>query len=135
MMNSIEAVNIYMLLLGIGMFTTGIAELIKPVKLYNSWNRWIKNRWFFLHGLFLIVLGFTLVMYKGHLSAIVFFFGCTALLSGPFILIYPEKMRQFYSAMVSDMEWEQIEKLVYCDGAMRISLGSFMIYCYINSFI
>jgi uncharacterized membrane protein HdeD (DUF308 family) len=128
-----EKINLYMLILGTGLVAAGVAEMINPRKLYGCWNRWINHRLFFFHGIFLIILGFPLIFYKGYLSLVVFLFGCFALFTGPFIIIYPEKLRKFYSSLVSGMEGENIEKLVSYDGALRISAGTFLIYCYLKS--
>jgi hypothetical protein len=130
-----EKINLYIFILGTGLIVAGLAEVTNPRKFYSYWSRWINHRLFFLHGIFLIILGFPLVFYKGYLSLVVYIFGCTALFTGPFIIIYPEKLREFYSSLVLEMEWENLEKLVYSDGALRISLGVFLIYCYLNTII
>jgi len=74
----------------------GIAELTAPSMMYGFWRKWVSSRFFFIHGMLLIVAGFPLTVYKGEFSGVLFIIGLVIVLSGPFVLIYPEKIKKSF---------------------------------------
>ena len=81
------------------------------------------HRFFPVHGLILIVAGMPLTVYSGTFSTFIFVFGVTVVLTGPFILLYPEKVRaSFKEAAV--LEGENFRSyLVRFDAIVRLFCG------------
>ncbi|MCU0846523.1 MAG: hypothetical protein MUD12_01385 [Spirochaetes bacterium] len=122
-----EALYIYVLSLGIFLIVLGVVEIIAPLKVFEIWTKWVSRKEFFMHGLILIVGGFPLTVYNGALSGLIFFMGLVPVLIGPFILFYPEKVKNVFlemsSEMSSDSEKSSIKKIILFDAGIRISIG------------
>lgn len=121
---------VYVLILGIILVCIGGVEALVPLKAFRLWKKWVSQKLFFLHGLLLIIAGFPLTIYQGRLSTILFIFGLLAVLTGPFVLIYPEKIRQMFLAMAEEIEDHSIKKIVYAEGFLRIAAGVICIISY-----
>jgi hypothetical protein len=121
---------IYVLILGIVFTLMGIIEVIVPLKTFGFWKKWVSGKLFFLHGLLIIAAGFPLTIYKGPLSPVLFIFGLIAVLTGPFVLIYPEKIRQMFMAMAKETRDADMNKIIYVEGFLRISAGIICIISY-----
>ena len=117
---------LYLLIMGASIFILGLLEIINPRKVYSTWAKWFHSKFFFLHGIFLIITGLPLTLYNGPLSTPVFIFGIFLCLIGPFMLLYPEKFRGMYSQMEQNLDAEDLHKMVYFDGALRIAAGGFL---------
>ncbi len=113
----------YLLVLGIVLVVAGTLEVSIPLRAFAFWRRWSSSRYFFLHGMLLIAGGFPLTLYHGPLSWIVFAMGLLAALTGPFVLIYPEKFRMMFSMVTNEMKDAGIKKMVYIEGLLRIVAG------------
>jgi hypothetical protein len=124
----------FIFLLASVQFLTGLTELIAPVMSYGFWKRWVRNRYFYIHGLFLIAAGFPLTIYKGYFSGILFVIGLIIVLTGPFILIYPEKIKEVFYEAERDMNPDSIKKLIYFDSAMRISFAVILYISFYRTF-
>lgn len=116
-------ISLYIFFLGIFLVLIGAAELAMPLRAFGLWKTWVRKKYFFLHGSLLIAGGFPLTIYKGPLSTIIFIFGIAAVLIGPFVLIYPEKIRQMFQAMSEEMKDGDIKKTIYIEGSLRIAAG------------
>ena len=112
----------------------GLTELIAPAGSYRLWKRWTWNRFFYIHGIFLIAAGFPLTIYKGHFSGILFVIGLIIVLTGPFVLIYPEKIRGVFSEAEKEMKPESIKQLIYFDSAMRICFAAILYISFYRTF-
>jgi hypothetical protein len=126
-----QAVNIYVLLLGIALILIGTVELSAPLRIFKLWKQWISKRLFPLHGALLILLGIPLTMYRGPLSEIIFIIGAVLALSGPFILIYPEKIRTMFNSISEEMNDAGVRRIIYIDALLRILAGVLFVACYI----
>ena len=109
----------------------GAVELVVPPRAFGLWKSWVFNRYFFLHGSLLIAGGFPLTIYEGPLSTIIFIFGIIAVLTGPFVLIYPDKIRHMFQAMSEEMKDGDIKKVIYIEGSLRIAAGAVCVASYL----
>lgn len=112
----------------------GLTEMIVPVRSYRLWERWVQNRYFFVHGFFLITAGFPLTIYKGYFSGILFAIGLIIVLTGPFVLIYPEKIREIFAEAEKDFNEKSIKKLIFFDASMRLIFSFILFASFYNTF-
>jgi uncharacterized protein YjeT (DUF2065 family) len=70
-------------------------------------------------------------MYRGPLSEIIFIIGAVLALSGPFILIYPEKIRTMFNSISEEMDDAGVRRIIYIDALLRILAGVLFVACYI----
>lgn len=122
-------ISLYVLILGTVFTAMGSAELTFRERAFRFWMGWFAHRLFFLHGAVLIALGFPLTFYDGKWSAFVFIVGLIMVLTGPFMLIYPEKIRESFSEISSEAGEESLRGLVVFDAAVRVVVGLLFIYC------
>lgn len=115
---------LYVLILGIILAIIGGMEIIAPQKAFTIWRRWVSHRLFFLHGSLLIIAGFPLTIYNGPLATVIFIIGLFAVLTGPFVLIYPDTIRQMFRAMAEEIKDGDIKKIIFTEGALRIAAGA-----------
>jgi len=116
-------IHYYILALGILLVLAGALEVSLPLRAFALWWRWSSSRFFFVHGILLIAAGFPLTLYDGPLSGVIFVMGLLAALSGPFVLIYPGKLRMMFESLAVEMKDESIKKMVYIEGSVRIAAG------------
>lgn len=112
----------------------GLTELIAPVLSYGLWKKWVGNHYFFVHGFFLIAAGFPLTIYRGYFSGILFAIGLIIVLTGPFVLIYPEKIRALFSEAEKDLNQKSIKNLIYFDAAMRVVFSLILFVSFYRTF-
>jgi len=124
-------ISLYIFSLGLFLIIMGAVELAMPQGAFRLWKSWVFKRYFFLHGALLIAGGFPLTIYKGPLSSIIFIFGIFAVLIGPFVLIYPEKIRNMFQAMSEEMKDGDIKKTIYIEGSLRIAAGAVCVASYL----
>jgi hypothetical protein len=116
-------IQLYILIAGIVLVIMGTAELIMPLRAFAFWRSWISKKQFFLHGLLLIAAGFPLTIYTGPLSTVIFIMGLLAVLSGPFVLLYSNKIRTLFEALSHDIQESQVKKMICVEGSLRIAAG------------
>jgi hypothetical protein len=112
----------------------GALELFLREQSYRFWMRWFNNRFFFLHGIILVALGFPLTFYNGQWSTFVFIVGLFMVVTGPFVIIYPEKIRESFSEISLEMGEEAVKWLVLFDSAVRLVIGIVLLYCALVSY-
>ncbi len=122
-----ELIKFYVLLLGGFLLIIGFLEFLFPNRAFRSWESWVSHRMFYLHGILLIAAGFPLTVYRGAFSSIIFFIGLFMVLSGPFILFYPEKIKGSFRSLQDELVEKGIKKIMFFDAAMRLAAGSLMI--------
>ena len=127
-----QIINQYVFILGIVLTVMGIIELLIPIRIFNLWEKWVSHKLFFLHGLLLILLGFPLTLYKNLLNLFIaksiFGIGVIAVLMGPFILFYPEKIRGIFLKISGEVEKKAARRIIYLDAIIRISVGLLFVY-------
>lgn len=102
-----------------------------PLRTFNMWRLWILNRFFPLHGFALICIGFPLTVYRGYLSSIIFYIGLFIVLTGPFVIIYPEKIRRAFDNSNDFFKERDIRIMIYLDALFRSGAGLiFLISCW-----
>jgi len=126
-------INFFVLIFGIIQLLISIMEFVFPGRSFRLWNFWISNRFFPVHGAFLIFTGFPLIMYKGYLSSIIFYIGLVVVLSGPFVLIYPEKIREAFSFSSETFKEQNLKKIVRFDAFVRLITSVILIFSYCKS--
>jgi hypothetical protein len=123
--------ELYMIIFGIFQIIAGLFELILPVRLFKIWRTWILSKYFPLHGIFLIAGGFPLLVFKGYLTGIIFWIGIFMVLTGPFLLIYPEKIRDVFKTAENDFTPRDLRIMVYVDSVIRLAAGIIVaVACY-----
>ncbi|MBN1496375.1 MAG: hypothetical protein JXA07_06375 [Spirochaetes bacterium] len=123
-------IRVYLLIFGIFFIIFGLLDLTVPKRIFSIWHSWSGNRFFLLHGLLLIAAGLPLTAYKGRFSTFIFIVGIIMVLSGPFIVIYPEKFKQMFQAASNEFNGTNINRLMYIEGAVRIVAGSVCVAAY-----
>lgn len=127
-----QIINQYVFTLGTILTGIGIIELIIPLRIFNLWERWVSHRLFFLHGLLLILLGFPLTLYQNLFNSFIdksiFGIGLIAVLAGPFLLLYPEKIRVTFQKISGEIENKAVKRIIYLDAIIRIPVGLLFIY-------
>lgn len=121
----------YIMILGTGFLAIGLAEFVMPVKIFMIWKKWVNHKMFPVHGLFLILVGFPLTIYSGPISWVIFSIGLIIVFTGPFILLYPERMRMVFGSIQTAPDDEKsVKKIMYLDGVTRLVLGFTLAACY-----
>lgn len=119
--------NIYIMAFGIVLLLMGTLEVAAPLRVLALWRRWIAHRLFFLHGGMLIAAGLPLTCAGGSAAGcILFSFGLLLVFTGPFILIYADRVRVMFLSATSDMAASAGRRLIFIDAALRIAAGLFM---------
>ena len=126
-------INYFIALFGSIQLIISVAEFIFPERSFLAWRIWISSRYFPLHGAALILTGFPLTIYSGYLSSVIFFIGIVVVLTGPFILIYPEKIREAFDYSAGIFEQKNIKKIIRFDSAVRLATGIVLIVSYYKS--
>lgn len=114
--------------------TIGLAELIAPARMYRFWKKLISSRYFFIHGFLLIAVGFPLTLYNGELSGILFYIGIFIVLAGPFVIIYPDKLKNSFYEAELEMKPESLVKVIYFESFTRIVFSSILFFSYYKTF-
>ncbi len=117
-------VEIYIAAAGIMLILMAVFEFFRPERAFYFFQRYVFYRYFPLHGLFLIAAGFPMILYRGTLSNIIFVIGVITILTGPFILFYPEKIRNLFAGITEEMGHAEIRRLIYADASLRLLLGA-----------
>ena len=129
-MNNI--LEIYILVFGIISTIMALIEYATPERTLHFWNLWSSNPYYRFHGLFLIITGFPLTVAKGQLSTPLFLAGIFFVLTGPFVLIYPEKFSKNYNIILEEKGKSGIDKLIIFDALFKAIIG---ILCILHYFL
>lgn len=125
--------NLYLLLFGAFQVIAGLCEFIIPYKSYYLWKKWVFHRLFPFHGILLIAAGFPFIIYKGFFSVIIFWIGVFMAITGPFLLFYPEKIRNAFITVENDFKTKDIKIMIYVDASLRFAAGIITLAAYIKS--
>jgi uncharacterized protein YjeT (DUF2065 family) len=120
-------IEIYVIILGAVQVIIGLVELLAPARAYAFWIAWVSHRYFRFHGLGLIAIGLPLVIYTGRLSAAIFIIGIIMILTGPFLLIYPEKIGVVFNSVSEETGERGQLRLIYGEAILRIAVGALFI--------
>ncbi|HNU92318.1 MAG TPA: hypothetical protein PKO25_10650 [Spirochaetota bacterium] len=123
--------DLYIFIFGGLLVLMGCIEAIVPAKSLALWRRWISHRLFFLHGAMLIVAGLPLTCAGGSsVGCIVFWLGVVMVFTGPFILLYADRVRSLFLSTVDELRPASARRLILIDAALRATLGLFMVFSY-----
>jgi len=121
----------FLIIAGSAQIIIASIEFFSPLRAFLMWKEWVSSRYFPVHGLALIFIGLPLTVFKGYLSSIIFFIGLIVVFTGPFILIYPEKIRSVFSNSEDMIKDKDIKMMIYLDAFFRLSTGViFLISCW-----
>ncbi len=121
----------FLIVIGSAQVVLALIEIFSPPRSFQMWKKWVSVRFFPVHGFVLILTGFPLTFYKGYLSSIIFYIGLLIVFMGPFILIYPEKIRKVFDDSENVFNEKDIKLMIYFDAFFRFSTGIiFLISCW-----
>ncbi|HOK03433.1 MAG TPA: hypothetical protein PKX79_13135 [Spirochaetota bacterium] len=109
-------------------------EFFFPLKSFELWKRWVFSKFFPSHGIVLIFIGIVLSLYKGYMSRIIFYIGLIIALTGPLLLIYPEKIRSAFSDAEITFSSGGLKGVIRFDAVIRLLLCVILIISFIRSF-
>lgn len=122
----------YLLLItGTAQIIIALAEFISPLRSFRTWKLWVMQKYFPIHGFGLILIGMPLTQYQGFLSSVIFYIALFIVFSGPFIMIYPEKIRAIFINDGELFKEKEIKVMIFIDALFRFSVGIiFWISCW-----
>ncbi|TAL39579.1 MAG: hypothetical protein EPN93_01140 [Spirochaetes bacterium] len=122
----------YILLFGVVLIITGTSEFMMPGRFFAFWKAWVSHRLFFLHGAGLIAVGFPLTCYgSAPMGTFVLGFGLLLVFTGPFILLYANKIRKLFLVTTADMDEAASRHLIYFDAGVRLAVGALFVYSFV----
>lgn len=121
----------FLIVIGVSQIIISLIEFVSPPRSFVMWKNWVLNRFFPVHGLALIFIGLPLTVYNGYLSTIIFYIGLLIVFTGPFILIYPEKIRKVFSNTDNVFSEKEVKTMIYLDAVFRFCTGViFLVSCF-----
>lgn len=114
--------------------TIGLAELLAPPRMYKVLKKLISSKYFFIYGFLLICAGFPLTLYKGELSGILFYIGLFIVLTGPFVIIYPDKLKNSFHEAEIEIKSESLYKFIYFEAFIRIGFSLILFFSYYKTY-
>jgi hypothetical protein len=119
----------YVLFLGILLVLLSIIECFIPAKSYSFWKKWIHHPLYPLHGIILTLGGLPLTFFRDGISGkIMMGIGIFLVITGPFIFLFPGRMRAFFTTTESEIGEEDRAHLVYFDAIIRGLSGLLFLY-------
>jgi len=115
--------ELFILCLSFAQFVFFFLEFFMPLWAFNTWKIWVLNKLFPMHGIILILSGIILAMYKGYLSSVIFYIGLFMALTGPIILIYPEKIREAFTQTEQTFDKITVKRLMRFDALARLAFS------------
>ncbi len=128
-------VMVFILIVGIYVITIGLLELVIPARMLQLWIKISSSRLYYLYGILLIIAGFPLtqVPSSNPLSTPLFIVGLIVVFSGPFILIYPEKIKNIFFQGLEELGQKGSRFALIIDAIARIVTGILCIAAYLLS--
>jgi hypothetical protein len=121
----------FLIVAGLSQVFLALMEVLSPYRSFLMWKKWVAGSFFPFHGLALIFTGLPLTFYKGYLSSVIFYIGLFVVLMGPFILIYPEKIRKVFNDSENVFNQRDIKMMIYFDAFFRSAAGIiFLLSCW-----
>ena len=123
--------SLYILVLGSALVLISVIEFTAAERVYRLWKAWIFHRLFPLHGFALACGGLPLTFFRDTVSGkIMFCVGLVVVLTGPFIMLFPGRIRALFTLTEQELkeEEEPVEGLVYFDAIIKGISGIFFIY-------
>ncbi len=126
---------VFILIVGIYVITIGLLELVIPARMLQLWIKISSSRLYYLYGILLIIAGFPLtqVPSSNPLSTPLFIVGLIVVFSGPFILIYPEKIKNIFFQGLEELGQKGSRFALIIDAIARIVTGILCIAAYLLS--
>ena len=115
----------YILTFGCVAFAIGLLEIIIPQVMMSLWIKWTSSKLYFIHGIILIAAGFPLTQIPSSnpLSIPLFIVGLIIVFTGPFILIYPEKVKKLFLEGLDELGHEDSHLALIIDALFQIIVG------------
>ncbi len=124
---------LYIFILGLYLVVVGLLEIIFPKIVLSFWIKLLSSKIYPLYGIIVILAGFPLtqVPSSNPLSTPLFIIGLIVVFSGPFILIYPEKVRNLFFHGLDELGQRGSLFAIILDAIARIVVGILCISAYI----
>lgn len=113
----------FLITIGSTQVMIAMLEALSPLRAFLMWRKWVSDRFFPIHGLVLIVVGLPLTFYKGYMSSLIFYIGLVIVFTGPFIILYPEKIQKVFNNSEIVFTDKDIRVMIYLDAFFRFSVG------------
>ncbi|MCX8122537.1 MAG: hypothetical protein N3F66_00050 [Spirochaetes bacterium] len=128
-------IMLFIFVLGIYLVIIGFLELIMPKHMLRLWIKVSSSKIYFLYGIVLICAGFPLtqVPSSNPLSTPLFIIGLIVVFSGPFVLIYPEKIRNLFFQGIDELGYAGSRFAILVDAIARITVATLCILAYFLS--
>ena len=122
----------YILLLGIYVSIIGLLEIIIPTRMLSVWVKLSSSKIYPFYGIILILAGFPLTQIPSSnpLKTPLFIVGLIIVFSGPFILIYPETMRNLFFQGLDELGEKGSRFALLIDAIARVAVGALCILAY-----
>ena len=127
--------SLYILVLGAALMIISAVEFMATKKIYRLWKAWIFHPLFPFHGLLLACGGLPLTFFRDTVSGkIMFCIGLVVVLTGPFILLFPGRIRTMFTLTEQEFrqEDEPMDGLIYLDAVIKGACGIFFIFTILN---
>ncbi len=119
----------YIFFLGVFLLFLAIIEFIIPFKILQLWKSWVAHKFFPVHGMILIVGGFPITQFRDTISGIIMMIvGVIVILSGPFVLLFPDRVRYFFNITINELDREERKHLVYLDAIIRFIVAALFLF-------
>jgi hypothetical protein len=119
----------YILSLGIALIILCVVQILIPEKIYSIWTKWISHRFFRIHGALIIIGGLPLTLFREGVSGkLMFCIEFFVVFMGPFILLFPNKLRDLYIHTEAEIEEKDKNGITYFDAITRGVSGTIFIY-------
>ena len=125
----------YVLALGTGLVIISAIEFSAADKVFRLWKSWIFHPLFPVHGLLLACGGLPLTFFRDTVSGkIMFCVGLVVVLTGPFIMLFPGRIRTMFTLTEQEFrqEDEPMDGLIYLDAVIKGACGIFFIFTILN---
>jgi hypothetical protein len=109
----------FLIIIGMTQSLLAIIGFFFPYRTFMVWKKWAMSRFFPMHGVTLILVGLPLTVYKGYMSSIIFVIGLFIVFTGPFILIYPEKVKSIFEKSDEVFSSTEIKAMIFLDAFLR----------------
>ena len=124
----------FLLTIGSVQIIMALMEVISPLRSFLMWKRWVSGSFFPFHGIALIFIGLPMTFFKGYLSSIIFYIGLFIVFTGPFIIIYPEKIRKVFNNSEDVFSDKDVKIMIFLDAFFRLSIGVIFLISFRKTF-
>jgi len=122
------------LVIGFFNLIVSVVEFLRPDLWEGLWNAWIRHRLFRIHGVLLLSIA-VLLAAALPVPRLEWFLWVTIVfltVTGGTIMIHPEKLAHPIAELYLSQSGEDLHRLTYMDGALRVVIGLCLIFSVIT---